>query len=205
MIWRDNTGMICKYMLFAFSGFCFIFSISGCSALLPEARSHVESPWESFEYAKKSFDAIKPYTTTTSDLTTLGFTPFVTPNIKILSYLDIINRFMPNASITKEDIDKELLQCIGAKDTCHAYEISLHKVKSKRYGNVFLDLFRFKRKSHKLGWNFWALIVLKHDLVVYKIWSGQPKVDEYQYMKNPLGPFQEPAGLAKDAAVINTL
>lgn len=173
--------------------------------MLPEYRSTVESPWETFEQAKESFDKISPYNTTTGELANLGFAPFVTPNVKILSYLDIIDRFMPNASITKADIDKGILQCIEAKDTCQAYEIKLHKLRDERYGNVFLDLFRFKRKSHKYGWNFWALIVIRNEVVLYKIWGGQPKVDEYFYRKNPLGPLQEPAGLATDAAVWGTL
>ncbi len=194
-----------QHFLFALSSICFIFLCCGCSAMLPESRSSVESSWGSFEQAKLAFDKVTPHNTTSDELAKLGLAPFVTPNIKILSYLDIIKRFMPNASITKADMDQGIQQCLDTKDTCQAYEINLHKLKNKRYGNVFLDLFHFKRKSHKYGWNFWALIVLSNDLVVYKIWSGQPKVDEYLYRKNPLGPLQEPAGLATDAAVLGTL
>lgn len=193
--------MVVKNVLFIVLIMGIVVLSYSCSSMLPEARNHMESPWDNFEHAKIAFDKITPYNTSTNELAELGFTPFVTPNIKILSYLDIINRFMPNASITKKDIDKGILHCIEAKDTCQAYEIKLHKLKEERYGNVFLDLFRFKRKSHKHGWNFWALIVISDNLVVYKIWGGQPKVDEYFYKKNPLGPLQEPAGVATGAAI----
>ena len=172
--------------------------------MLPESKKSFKSPWDTFEQAKASFDLITPLETTRDDLAKLNFTPDKTPNIKILSYLEIIDRFMPNSSITKDDIDQGLLECITAKNTCQAYEVTLTKTHNERYGNFFLDIFKFKRKTRKTGWNFKALIVLNTNVVVYKIWSGQPRIDEDTYQKNPLGPFQEPASIATDAAVIST-
>ena len=53
-----------------------------------------------------------------------------------------------------------------------------------------LDLFGFRRKTKISGWEFKAIIVLKNDLVVYKISGGKPKVDELLDEKKPLGPLQ---------------
>lgn len=181
-----------------------ILNTYGCSSMLPVAKSDIDSPWETFEQAKTAFDKIIPYETTREQLESLYFDPFKTPNIEILTYLDIIQRFMPNSSITKEDIDEGLQACIAAKNNCQGYEVTLYKIKSQRYGSVFLDLLRFKRKAHQTGWKFSALVVVRNNVVVYKLWGGKPKIDEYLYRKNPLGPLQEPADVVKDSAIIST-
>lgn len=177
--------------------------MTGCSSLLPVAKTDVESPWETFEQAKEAFDKIIPYQTGRGQLVELQFDPFKTPNIRIMTYLDIIQRFMPNSSIKLENMAQGIQDCIAAGDNCQAYEINLNKLKSQRYGNVLLDLFRFKRQAHQTGWNFSALVIMINEVAVYKIWGGQPKIDEYLYKKNPLGPLQEPAEVVKDASIIS--
>ena len=79
---------------------------SGCGSLLPSTKQTSKSHWDSFEDAKAAFDKIIPYKTTAGEMQELGFDPFSKPNIKILNYVDIINRFMPNSSIKKEDLDQ---------------------------------------------------------------------------------------------------
>lgn len=167
-----------------------LLSLAGCSALLPSAKQTTKSPWISFEEAKAAFDRITVNVTTTYELRELGYDPFTTPNIKIFTYLEIINRFMPNPSIKKEDLDKGIQDCIDAKADCKAYEFEPGIIKSKRYGNLFLDLFNFRRNSKESGWVFNAFIVLINDVVVYKLWGGRPIIDEVREAKNPLGPLQ---------------
>ncbi|HIJ78406.1 MAG: hypothetical protein OEY01_04305 [Desulfobulbaceae bacterium] len=181
-----------------------LFAFSGCSGLLPVAKTTAQSQWDTFGQLKSSYDQIIPFATTSEELNKLGFDPYKTPNIEILNYLSIIEKFMPNSSITKNDLDVGLKGCVEAKNACLAYELKLQKVKSKRHGNVVLDLLRFKRLSQQTGWRFSALIVLVDDLVVYKIWDGKPLIDEEIYKKNPLGPLQEPAEIATDAALVGT-
>lgn len=193
---RLKTGM-------AFTGLALSMLLAGCT-MLPMAKSNVQSTWESFDQAKAAFDKVIPYQTTKTELASLQFDPFVTPNIEILTYLDIAKHFMPNASIRLEEMDKGVQECIRAGERCQAYEIKLRKLQSERYGSVFLDLFRFKRQTHQTGWYFTALVVMVDEVVVYKLWSGKPQIDEDVYRKNPLGPLQEPADVATDAAVIGT-
>lgn len=178
--------------------------LGGCSAMLPVGRTTVESTWETFDQAKAAFDRIIPYQTSRADLAALNFDPFKTPNIEILTYIDIVQHFMPNTSIRIEEMDKGVQECIRAGERCQAYEIKLRKLHSERYGSVFLDLFRFKRQTHQTGWYFTALVVMVDEVVVYKLWSGKPQIDEDLYRKNPLGPLQEPADVATDAAIIGT-
>ena len=42
-----------------------------------------------------------------------------------------------------------------------------------------------------MGWRFSGLILLVNEKVVYRSWSGQPRVNEVEITNNPLGPFQD--------------
>ncbi len=182
---------ICRPVLIC--GLCIILlGGSGCSssAYLPSARETVQSPWQDFNDVKASFDQIIPYQTNAQELKAMGFDPFTTPNMQMINYLDITQRFMPNQSIKKEDLDQGLQHCLNERDRCHAYEVNLRQMKQDRYGNVFFDLFNFRRKNKLTGWEFKAIIVMQDDLVVYKLWSGKPKIDENRDHKNPFGPLQ---------------
>jgi hypothetical protein len=172
---------------------------AGCISLLPSAETTVNSPWGSFDEAKLAFDRIVPHETTAAGLKELGFDPFSTPNIEILTYLDIIQRFMPNPSIKPGDLDEDLRACISVRDCCVAYEVDVREVESWRYGNVLLDVFGFRRKTREAGWEFKALIVLRDDIVVYKLWGGKPRLNESRKRKNPLGPLQESGDLLLEA------
>jgi len=185
------------YFLFA-SSITVAILMTGCSFLLPSSKMTVRSPWKNFEHAKTTFDAIIPYKTTTEDLKTLKFDPLITPNIDLITYLDIIQRFMENPSIKKEDLAQGLQDCIAAKDECRAYEVMIKNVRRKRQGNVILDIFNFKRVRKETGWEFRALIVMKNDLVIYKLWGGKPVIDETVKRKNPLGPLQEAEDILTD-------
>lgn len=179
--------------------------IPGCSSsLLPLAKGSLESPWKSFATAKQAFDLVIPYHTREAELQKLALSPYQNPNIEIVSYLDLINRFMPNSSVHKEDLAPGVLECIESHDRCYGYELTVSRMESQRYGNVFLDLFNFKRKTHKTGWEFNALIMIKDGQVVYKLWRGRPKIDQYVYKKNPLGPIQQSENVVQSIAVETT-
>ena len=119
----------------------------GCRSLHPSGSTAVKSPWNSFEEAQGAFDRIASGQTTTNELECLGFGPFSNPNVKILTYLDVISRFLPNNSIQKADLPESVRGCLEAKNDCQAYELDLTVTQSKRYGNLFLDIFGFLRKT----------------------------------------------------------
>ena len=174
----------------------------GCStSLLPVAKGSLASPWNSFSEAKDTFDRVIPYETGEAELQNLSLSPYRNPNIEIISYLDLTNRFMPNSSVKKEDLAPGVLECLESHDNCHGYELKVSQMNSERYGNVFLDLFNFNRKTHKTGWEFYALIMVREGQVVYKLWSGRPNIDQYSYKKNPLGPVQQSENVVQAIAV----
>ncbi len=166
----------------------------GCSSWLPSAKRDTITTWSSYDEARTTFNTIVPYKTTVADLKQIGYDPFVTPNITLLTYIELLHRFLPNNSITKSDLDEGVQDCLAAKDACTAYELALKKSHEERFGNVLMDLFGFRRKTKVSGWEFNAFIILKGDLVVYKLSGGKPNIDELIDEKRPLGPLQDLGG-----------
>lgn len=175
--------------------FLTVFLATGCSSLLPTKTSTVESRWKTYDQARLAFDIVEPHYTRTNDLASLGFYPGISPNIKILTYADLVPIFMPNPGIRKNDLPAGVVECIDAHDRGFGYVVDLQNTRGKRYGNVLLDMFGFKRQTHETGWEFKGLILVKDDMVVYKLSSGQPKISRDEKVIRPLGPFQEIDGL----------
>lgn len=168
-----------------------VLTTTGCKALFSSTSQRARTPWQNFDEAQSAYDKVVPHKTTVSELKTMGFDPMTTPNVKILTYLDLIQRFIPNASITFDDLQPDVRACIESKDCCHAYEMDLDLTDNKRFGNLALDMFGFSRKTKTTGWTFKALIIVKDDVVAYKIRSGEPNVDRLEKKIKPLGPLQE--------------
>lgn len=173
-------------------GVSFCVCMVGCSSrsFLPSSKDIFLSQWKSYDRVSEAFQQIKPYETDLEGLKKLGFSPDITPNIQILNHLDIMQRFIPNQSITLNDLDPGVKECLAAQEECQAYEIFIKYIDSDRYGNVLLDLFNFRRKIAITGWEFRAIVVLNNNLVVYKLCGGKPRIDEFKEHKNPLGPLQ---------------
>lgn len=164
---------------------------TGCKSLFSHGESTTVSRWNNYNDVELAFATIVPAHTTVADLRTIGFDPRATPNVKILTYVDIVQTFLPNAGIHKADLPEAVRACIDAKEQSRAYLVELHDTKDKRHGNLFLDIFGFARRTHVSGWEFKGLILIKDDLVVYKLSSGEPQVSREDDKIKPLGPLQE--------------
>ena len=161
------------------------------SIFLPSEETISHSRWSSYDDVKADFEKIELNKTTIADLDALGFSPASTANVKILTYLDVITRFMPNQSMTRKDLPEGISYCLDQGDRCKAYELNLTHSENDRYGNVMLDVLGFQNNTNYQGWNFKAVIVIRDDTVVYKISSGQPKIVRKKKSRNPLGPLQK--------------
>ncbi len=167
------------------------FLFTGCAGLLPTTKTTVESPWKTYDEAKTTYEKIIPGKTTVNELKNLGFDPYKTPNIKLLNSKDIINIFMPNPSIRKEDLSEGIQKCIDAKDRCVAYQTEPSEIKIKNLANFWKHMFNFRRESQDYGWRFKGLIIIVDDIVTYKDPpGGEPIIDLKKEQKNPLGPLQ---------------
>jgi hypothetical protein len=168
-----------------------VLPIMGCKSMFISENHRSVTQWENYDQADAAFNKVVPHQTRVEDLKVLGFDPHITPNIKILNYLDIIERFIPNSSITKEDLHPDVRTCIELKEGCMGYELDLDIMRKKRFGNLALDMTGFTKKTQVYGWNYKALLLIKDGVVVYKLRSGQPNVDKIERKIKPLGPVQE--------------
>jgi hypothetical protein len=169
---------------------------TGCRALFPVEDNRPENAWKTYEQAQAAFDRIRPHQTTVADLKMMGFDPTNSPNIKVLTYLDVVSRFLPNQSITKADMPPDIRYCLEAKDGCRGYELVIESTHHKRYGNLPLDMLGFKKNTRVTGWSFHALLIVQNDIITYKLASGEPNIDRVEKKIKPLGPFQDMEGVA---------
>lgn len=79
--------------------------LTGCANLLPSGKVTVKSPWKDYDSARLDYEKIIPGTTTVAGLKKMGFTPYETPNIRIMNATEVINVFMPTPSIRIENLD----------------------------------------------------------------------------------------------------
>ncbi|CAM3481355.1 hypothetical protein PAHA111176_03475 [Parendozoicomonas haliclonae] len=166
-------------------------TLSGCSTSpLPSGHKRSHTSWTNFGEAKKAYDKVIVGKSDFRELKELGFDPFSIPNVKRLTYLDVINFFMPNPAIQVDQLAPGLQQCIFARARCFGVEAWPKVRNKKRYGNVMLDLMDFQKNEEITGWEFRSVIVLVDNRVVFKIWSGTPQILEYNDERNPLGPIQ---------------
>lgn len=164
--------------------------LSGCSSLLPRARSE-STPFKTFEDARNAIEGLEPMRSHVNALSLLGIDPVQQPNTEILTHADVVRRFVPSGLIKREDLDPGVLTCLEARDACRGWVITAARIARKRTGSFLPDFTNFSRRTETTGWRFNALVLLVNDVVVYRSWGGQPRVNEVEVQTNPLGPLQE--------------
>ena len=164
--------------------------VSSCTSLLPNSKEVTASPWQTYQDAQETFDKIIPGHTTIADLRVMSLDPSANANIAILNYADVMRKFMLNQSFSINDLDNGVRECVQAKIACRGFEITQSLVQKQRMGNVIFDVLGFYRETHTAGWRFNGLILLRDDIVVYKLSGGQPVIQATEENQNPLGPVQ---------------
>jgi hypothetical protein len=175
--------------------------LSGCASwgVLPSTTEMTETPFQTYRSAEEAFNQVKPFVTTTRELKARGFDPYTTPNIKVLNYLDLLPRFLPQQSIKVEDLDPAVQACLTAREACQGW-LAEPSISSKdRTGSVALDVLGFERETTSTGWKASMLLLVQNGVVVYKLWSGTPSILEVKTEKKPLGPLQDLSGPAASA------
>jgi hypothetical protein len=181
--------IILSYLLLIF--------VSGCR-VLPVTDYKTKSKWGNYIDISNSYDSIVADETDIKELQKIGFHPSSTSNIKIINYLDVANMFAANDNIV---IDKQIIKCINAGNRCFGYDLQLEKINRDRYGNVFLDIFGFRKNTKETGWNFRAVILMLDNVVIYKLRSSQPNILKLEEKKIPLGPLQNSEDVLKTIIV----
>jgi hypothetical protein len=170
--------------------------LGGCSSLLPSTKevTATGSTWQRYQDAEQTFDKIVPGQTTTADLRGMNLDPASNSSVTILQHWEVTQRFVVNQTVSLDDLDPGVRECIVARAQCRAYEINHVSTNTKRSGNAVLDVLRVYRETHTGGWRFSGLILMKDGVVLYKLTGGQPLIHQIEEKEDRLGPLQALAG-----------
>ncbi|MEI9995683.1 MAG: hypothetical protein WDM91_13895 [Rhizomicrobium sp.] len=171
-------------------------ALGGCGGLLLPSQSEIgDSSFESYKSVNDAFDRIALRQASVSDLAGLGFDAQHTPNVAVLSYLEIVEHFMPNSSMAFDKLDPAVQDCIMARSACEGYVFKVEHHAYQRSGSLFLDLFGFSRTTTETGWTAQVLVLVQNGRVTHKLLSGEPNVRIVRGDVQPLGPMQNLGGM----------
>jgi hypothetical protein len=171
----------------------FMLSLVGCGGLglLPHETKASSNSFQSYEQVQSAYTDVVPGQTRLTDLPKLGFDTATTPNVEVLSYLGVIERFMPRSTMSFDHLAPQVQACIESQDRCSAFVFHPQHVESRRLGNIFLDLLGFERKTVDTGWTAEVVLLMQDGHVAYKLMSGRPRVEDFHDEVTPLGPLQD--------------
>jgi hypothetical protein len=166
--------------------------LAGCSALLPKSKEtagDATNTWQSYRDAEQAFDRIVPGKTTMDELRALRFDPRANPSITPMPRYEIMQLFMVNKTVTMDDLDSGVRDCLAAQAGCSGWRIDQTASQKKRTGNAALDIMRLRRETQTSGWRFTGLLLVKDGVVLYKLSGGQPHIHEIAETEDALGPL----------------
>jgi hypothetical protein len=175
--------------------------LSACGTLLPHDTENAAQDFASYREVQFAFNRVEPRVTQTPELARLGFHVDAAPNVQILSYLGVIDRFMPGGSVTINNVSPDVRRCIEARETCVGYVFNFEHREEQRVGSVALDMLSFNRTTLTSGWSAEVLFLVEDRTVIYKLLSGNPNMDERREDVRPLGPLQDLSGAARGAVI----
>jgi hypothetical protein len=174
--------------------------LAGCGGgLLPEQAGRAAGPFERYDQVVESFEQIVPNMTRADDLPSLGFDARDN-NVDVLSYLGIEQHFLPTAGIRWEHLDPAVQACIRAELYCTGYVFHPTRTTSKRLGNTVSDLLGFHRITRSQRWSADIILLVMNGRVVHKVFSGNPRIENWDEKRQPLGPVQDLGGALAHAA-----
>jgi hypothetical protein len=174
-----------------------LFFTGGCTtqSLLPTQGVYTESSFETYTQVEGVVENIEIGKTKYSDLVKMGLDLENIPNVKRLTYLDVMSKFKLDSPsrytlFNKIELPAGVLKMLAAREDGLAYEIKLERIKNQREGSVILDILNFRKNVHTTGWKISVLILIVDDTVEYVLYSGEKNIDTLKRERNPLGPFQ---------------
>lgn len=167
-------------------------SLVGCGSLtlLPQQTDTANGGFKTYAELRTAFDQIAPGRTRASQLTRIGFDSSAS-NVEVLSYLGVIERFMPRDSVKFDQLAPPVRACILAQDRCTAYVFRPSITEAHRTGDTMLDVLGFDRTTVSKGWSAEVTLLVQDGRVAYKLMSGKPNIETTQEKVQPLGPLQD--------------
>jgi hypothetical protein len=174
-------------------------ALAGCGGLLPDQKAASASPFESYDQVVEAFDQIVPGMTQAQDLPNLGFDAR-TGNVDVLSYLNVEERFLPAAGVRWEHLSPAVQACIRAEAYCTGYVFHPSRTSSRRMGALVPDMLGFERITRSDRWSADVILLVMNGRVVHKVFSGNPRTQNLEDRRQPLGPLQDLGGALAKAA-----
>jgi hypothetical protein len=179
-------------------------ALCGCAGtqdrLLPQSTTLQNAGFVTYDSVLEAYESVEPGVTPAAQLPSLGFNLATAPNTEVLSYLGVIERFMPREAIKLETLAPAVRTCILAQHYCTGYVFKPSRRVDQRQGNVALDALSFRRTTITTGWSAEVILLVQDGMVTYKLFSGQPRQDATNLRVQPLGPLQDSGGLVSGAA-----
>src|SRR5207245_10352704 len=115
-----------------------------------------------------------PGKTTVAELAAMQLDPRANPNITTLPRHVVLQRFIVNQSVTMNELDEGVRECLEAREKCRAREVNQSASQQKRTGNAALDMAKVYRETRTAGWRLCGLLLPKDDVVAYRLPGGTP-------------------------------
>jgi len=142
-------------------------SLVGCGtlSLLPRQSDAGEPGFRSFHEIQQAYSRIEPGVTRASQLSALGFSS-ASGNMKTLSYLGVIERFMPRDSAHFDAMSPAVKDCIAARNRCSAY-VYHPEGEAAGTGERLLGVLGFASKQSR-GVSGELVLLIENGRVAYK-------------------------------------
>ena len=147
-----------------------LFFTGGCAtqSLLPTQGIYTESSFDTYTQVESVINHIVIGETKYSELITMGLDLEKMPNVKRLTYLDVMSKFKLDSPsrytlFNKIELPGGVLKMLASRENGMAYEINLERLRNKREGSVFLDMLNFRKTIHTTGWKISVLILIVDD------------------------------------------
>jgi len=188
-------GVRRRWGLFAIQGLAIV--LGACSALgvsktdfLPGEETDA-SAFVSYDAVEAAYGNVRAGETRTPELAQLGFDQDTAPNVERLSYLGVMDRFLPGSSVRFDKLAPAVQNCIEAQEHCSAVVFRPARLNAQRSGSLLLDLLGFERVTVSKGWSAEVTFLMEDGTVVYKVLQGKPRIQEVRDRVQPLGPLQD--------------
>lgn len=161
------------------------------SNVLPGEDDITATNFESYDAVETAYGNVKTGETHIQELAGLGFDATHAPNVEKLSYLGVMDRFMPGDSAKFDKLSPAVQTCIEAQEHCSAVVFRPARIHAQRAGSLLLDILGFERVTIDTGWSAEVIFLMRDDRVVYKVLQGKPRIEEVHDRLAPLGPLQD--------------
>jgi hypothetical protein len=180
---RYATSIAIVAVMLAIVGF-------GALSLLPRQPDSSTTEIKSLKDLASAYARVQPGRTRASQLAGLGFDT-ATPNVQVLSYLGVMERYLTGASTNFDRLDVALRNCIDARDRCTAF---VFKPGDQLRGSSMLASFGFGAANAAVH-PAEVVLLVQNGRVAYKMISGVPQAPAPRRVASPVTPRPATAAL----------